>query len=66
MLADKGDPYGLLRMGERYRDGDRVPKDLTKAQEYLTKAANAGSPTADDELTKLKQSSTLGNTTTPK
>ena len=24
-LAAKGDPYGLLRMGERYRDGDGVP-----------------------------------------
>jgi TPR repeat protein len=48
--ADKGDAYGLLRMGERYRDGDGVPKDLAKAKDYLTKAAAAGSPTADDEL----------------
>ena len=28
--AAKDDPYGLLRMGERYRDGNGVPKDLTK------------------------------------
>jgi hypothetical protein len=56
--ATKGDPYGLLRMGERYRDGDAVPKDLTKAREYLTKAAAAGSPTAADELSKLNQVST--------
>lgn len=52
-LADKGDAYGLLRMGERYRDGDGVPKDLTKARDYLTKAAASGSVTAADELKKL-------------
>ena len=52
-MADKGDMYGLLRMGERYRDGDGVPKDLTKARDYLTKAAAAGSPTAEDDLKKL-------------
>ena len=51
--ADRGDAYGLLRMGERYRDGDGVPKDLTKARDYLTKASTAGSPSADDELKKL-------------
>lgn len=51
--ADKGDPYGLLRMGERYRDGDGVQKDLAKAKDYLTKAAAAGSPTAADELNQL-------------
>jgi hypothetical protein len=53
-LADKGDAYGLLRMGERYRDGDGVEKDLAKAKVYLTKAAAAGSPTAADELSKLR------------
>jgi hypothetical protein len=52
--AAKGDEYGLLRMGERYRDGDGVEKDLSKAKEYLQKAADAGSPTAKDELSKLK------------
>jgi hypothetical protein len=51
--ADKGNVYGLLRMGERYRDGDGVQKDLNKAREYLTKSAAAGSPTAADELSKL-------------
>ena len=56
--ADKGDPYGLLRMGERYRDGDGVPKDLTKAREYLSKAAAAGSPDAADDLSKMNQVST--------
>jgi len=53
--ADKGDEYGLLRMGERYRDGDGVEKDLAKAKEYLQKAADAGSPTAKDELSNLNQ-----------
>jgi hypothetical protein len=56
--ADKGDAYGLLRMGERYRDGDGVPKDLTKAREYLTKASAAGSLDAADELSKLNQAPT--------
>ena len=56
--ADKGDPTGLLRMGELYRDGNGVPKDLNKAREYLTKAANAGSPDAADALSKLNQVST--------
>ena len=51
--AAKGDLFGLLRMGERYRDGDGVEKNLSKAREYLQKAADAGSPTAQDELTKL-------------
>lgn len=51
--AEKGDSYGLLRMGERYRDGDGVTKDLTKARDYLTKAAAAGSPTAEDDLKNL-------------
>jgi len=42
-------------MGERYRDGEGVTKDLFKARDYLTKAAAAGSPTAADELMKLGQ-----------
>jgi hypothetical protein len=52
-LAAKGDVFGLLRMGERYRDGEGVPKDLTKARDYLTRAAAAGSPTAADELKQM-------------
>ncbi len=56
--ADKGDAIGLLRMGERYRDGEGVEKDLNKSHDYLTKAAAAGSPTAADELSKLNQVST--------
>jgi hypothetical protein len=52
--AAKGDEYGLLRMGERYRDGDGVEKDLGKAREYLQRAADAGSPMAKEELSNLK------------
>ena len=55
-LAAKGDPYGLLRMGELYRDGEGVPKDLGKARDYFTKAVAAGSPSAADELSRLDQS----------
>ena len=51
--AEKGDSFGLLRMGERYRDGDGVPKDLNKARDYLNKAAVAGSSFAQDELKQL-------------
>jgi hypothetical protein len=54
-LADKGDAYGLLRMGERYRDGEGVEKDLARARAYFQKAVDAGSPTAADDLKKLSQ-----------
>ena len=52
--AEKGEPYGLLRMGERYRDGDGVLRDLKKAREYLQKAADAGSDTAKAELQNIE------------
>ena len=55
--ADRGDSYGLLRMGERFRDGDGVDKDLDKAKEYFEKSADAGSPIANEELKKLKSAS---------
>jgi hypothetical protein len=48
--AAAGDAYGLMRMGERYRDGDGVAKDFDKAREYLTRAVAAGSPGAQREL----------------
>jgi TPR repeat protein len=41
-----------------------VEKDLTKAKEYLQKAADAGSPTAAEELSKLNQ--VLTNSTATK
>lgn len=52
-LAAKGDAYGLFRMGERYRDGDGVNKDPSKAKEYFEKAAAAGNPEAATALKKL-------------
>jgi len=51
--ADKGDAFGLMRMGERYRTGDGVEKDLEKARSFLQKAADAGSETAKSELADL-------------
>jgi hypothetical protein len=56
--AAKGDSIGLQRMGERYRDGDGVPKDLDKARDYFEKAQKAGNFLVDDELKKLNQMST--------
>ncbi len=51
--AAQGDPYGLLRMGERYRDGDGVEVDMDKARKYLSRAAAAGDMTASNELAAL-------------
>ena len=51
--AEQGDSYGLLRMGERYRDGDGVGKDESKARENLTRSAALGNNTARDELSNL-------------
>jgi hypothetical protein len=56
--AAKGDADGLARMGVRYRDGYGVEKDLAKAEEYLTKAANAGSRHAVRVLAEMKQDAT--------
>lgn len=53
--ADKGDAYGLLRMGERYRDGAGVPRDLAKARDYLTRALAAGNESASNALLNLPQ-----------
>jgi hypothetical protein len=36
--AEKGDTSALHRLGERYRDGDGVTKDLAKSAEYFKKA----------------------------
>jgi len=63
--AEKGNAFGLLRMGERYRDGNGVPKDLNKAREYFNKASAAGSPTATDALSRLNQSLTNSPATKP-
>jgi hypothetical protein len=54
-LADRGDAYGELRMGERYRDGDGVPKDLQRAREWFSKAAAQGDKAAAKDLADLDQ-----------
>ncbi len=41
-LANAGDSYGELRMGERYRDGEGVPKDSALARSWFTKCRRAG------------------------
>lgn len=51
--AAKGDENGLIRMGERYRDGDGVERDLVKAREYFNRAAKLNNPTAITALEKL-------------
>ncbi len=51
--AAKGDAFGLLRMGERYRDGDCVAKDLAKARTYLMEACLKGEVEASNELATL-------------
>jgi localization factor PodJL len=52
-LAAKGDAYGQLRMGERYRDGDGVAKDLAKARQMFSLAADQGNSDAATDLAKL-------------
>jgi hypothetical protein len=47
-LADAGDPFGELRMGQRYRDGDGVGRDLAKAKALFAKAAAQGDPAAGE------------------
>src|ERR1700677_4097531 len=51
--AARNDPYGQLRMGERYLGGDGVPQNATRARAYLRQAADQGSPTAIIELNRL-------------
>jgi TPR repeat protein len=53
VAAAHGDAYGLLRMGERYRDGDGVETNLDLARNYLSRAAAAGDMTASNELAAL-------------
>jgi TPR repeat protein len=52
-LAAQNDPYGQLRMGERYWTGDGVKKNPALARAYLKQAADQDSPTAILELQKI-------------
>ena len=51
--AEQGDAYGQLRMGERYRDGDGVAKDLVLARSWLSKSAYQGNSHAIKALSEL-------------
>lgn len=48
--ADAGDPYGLMRMGERFRDGEGVETNLVKARRYFIRASALGNKQAEDDL----------------
>jgi F5/8 type C domain len=52
--ADQGDPFGLLRMGQRYRDGDGVPQDESEAVDFLTRSAAQGDTVAALALDRLQ------------
>jgi TPR repeat protein len=52
-LAKKGNDYGEYRMGQRYRDGEDVPKDMAKAREWFVKAIAHGNLAASNELARL-------------
>ncbi len=52
-LADKGDAYGLYRMGERYVTGNGVEKDMQRGQALLKKSAAAGNAEAGALLEKM-------------
>lgn len=52
-LADEGNRYAKFRLGEMYRDGEGVPKDLSLAHMWFELAARSGyrnADTARDEL----------------
>jgi hypothetical protein len=52
-LAANNDPYGQMRMGERYWAGDGVKKNPVLAKAYLKQAADQGSLTALLDLGKI-------------
>lgn len=54
-LAGEGDVFGELRMGERYLSGDGVGKNSSKARIYFQSAADSGSLTAVEELSRLSE-----------
>jgi TPR repeat protein len=57
-LAAQNDPYGQLRMGERYLRGDGVPKNPVLGRAYLRQAADQENPTAMEELKNLVEETT--------
>ena len=55
--AARNDPYGQLRMGERYWYGEGVKKDPVLARAYLKQAADQGSPSASEFLRRISAAS---------
>jgi hypothetical protein len=53
--ARLGDPKGLRRMGERYRDGDGVERDLPKAEDFFGKAEAALRESAEQTRERARQ-----------
>ena len=51
--AAQGNPAAAYRLGKLYLQGEQVPKDVTKALQYLTASAKEGSPFAQYTLGKL-------------
>ena len=51
--AAQGNPAAAYRLGKLYLQGEQVPKDVTKALEYLTASAKEDSPFAQYTLGKL-------------
>ena len=51
--AAQGNHHAAYRLGKLYLQGEQVPKDVTKALEYLTASAKEGSPFAQYTLGKL-------------
>ena len=51
--AAQGNSYAAYQLGRLYLQGEQVPKDVTKAQEYLTNAAEQGNQYAQYTLGKL-------------
>jgi hypothetical protein len=54
--AEKGDPYGQFRMGERYLKGEGVERNMTVAKEWLKKASANGHSDAQKLLESIKRS----------
>ncbi|MFI5385216.1 MAG: hypothetical protein ACHQ50_03755 [Fimbriimonadales bacterium] len=52
-LATANDSFGLMRMAQRYRDGDGVDRDETRASRLLLQAATQGDPVAGVLLDRL-------------
>lgn len=51
--AAQGNPYAAYRLGKLYLQGEQVPKDTTKALEYLKTSAEQGNQYAQYTLGKL-------------